>query len=52
MKSDRFKDYITRSAVYFCDLKFVQISWVCKKQTAVSHSNTEAESVSIHDDYA
>ena len=51
MKSYRFKGYITRSAVYFWDLKLVPISWVCKKQPAASHSNTEAEIVSTHDDY-
>ena len=28
------------------DHSFVPISWLCKKQTAVSHSRTEAEMVS------
>ena len=26
---------------------FVPISWMCKKQTAVSHSSTESESISL-----
>ena len=26
---------------------FVQISWMCKKQTAVSHSSTETEIISL-----
>ena len=27
---------------------FVPISWMCKKQTSVSHSSTESEIISLH----
>ena len=28
-------------------IRFVPISWMCKKQTAVSHSSTESEIISL-----
>ena len=31
----------------FCSHTFVPISWMCKKQTAVSHNSTESEIVSL-----
>ena len=31
----------------FGSLTFVSISWMCKKQTSVSHSSTEAEIISL-----
>ena len=31
----------------FGSLSFVPISWMCKKQTAVSHSSTESEIISL-----
>ena len=27
---------------------FVPVSWMCKKQTSVSHSSTESEIISLH----
>ena len=33
----------------FGSLTFVPISWMCKKQTAVSHSSTESEIISLDD---
>ena len=31
----------------YCGPKFVPASWMCKKQTSVSHSSTEAEIISV-----
>ena len=33
--------------MHFGSHTFVPISWMCKKQTAVSHSSTESESISL-----
>ena len=35
------------SCVFFGSHTFVPISWMCKKQTSVSHSSTEAEIISL-----
>ena len=35
------------SCVFFGSRTFVPVSWMCKKQTAVSHSSTESEIVSL-----
>ena len=32
---------------FFGSQTFVSISWICKKQTSVSHSSTEAENISL-----
>ena len=32
---------------FFCSHTFVPLSWICKKQTAVSHSSTESEIISL-----
>ena len=32
---------------FFGSHTFVPISWMCKKQTAVSHSSTESEIISL-----
>ena len=34
--------------VSFGSRTFVSISWMCKKQTSVSHSSTESEAISFH----
>ena len=36
-----------RTLCIFASHTFVPISWMCKKQTAVSHSSTEAEVISL-----
>ena len=33
--------------LFFGGHTFVPISWMCKKQTAVSHSSTESEIISL-----
>ena len=33
--------------MYFGSHTFVPISWMCKKQTSVSHSSTESEIISL-----
>ena len=46
----RYQDYgynIRWTLVHFGSQTFVPISWVCKKQTSVSHSSTEAEIISV-----
>ena len=35
------------SCAFFGSLTFVPISWMCKKQTSVAHSSTEAEIISL-----
>ena len=36
-----------RTLCIFGSLTFVPISWMCKKQTSVSHSSTESEIISL-----
>ena len=43
----RFEINIRRSYVFFGSRTFVPISWMCKKQTSVSHSSTESEIISL-----
>ena len=43
----RFNINIRRSSVHFRNHTFVPISWMCKKQTSVSHSSPESEIVSL-----
>ena len=47
---DCFKTPILQSGVTLCILgshTFVPISWMCKKQTSVSHSSAESEIISL-----
>ena len=47
---DCFKTLISTSGGTLCIFgshTFVPISWMCKKQTAVSHSSTESEIISL-----
>ena len=39
--------YIRWNIVHFRNHTFVPISWMCKKQTSVSHSSTESEIISL-----
>ena len=44
------EDSKSTSGGIFCSFgshTFVPISWMCKKQTSVSHSSTEAETISL-----
>ena len=34
--------------VFFGSHTFVPVSWMCKKQTSVSHSSTESEIISLY----
>ena len=43
----RLKINIRWTLVFFGSQTFVPISWMCKKQTSVSHSSTEAELTSL-----
>ena len=38
---------VRRCLVYFRRRTFVPVSWMCKKQTAVSHISTESEIISL-----
>ena len=46
-RSWRPKINIRRSLCFFGSRTFVLISWMCKKQTSVSHSSTESEILSL-----
>ena len=43
----RFKIHFRRNIMRFGSHTFVPISWMCKKQTSVSHSSTESEIISL-----
>ena len=43
----RFEIHFWRNIVHLWKSDFVPISWMCKKQTAVSHSSTESEIISL-----
>ena len=43
----RFAIHFWRNIMHFGSHTFVPISWMCKKQTAVSHSSTESEIISL-----
>ena len=45
-----FEDFKSTSGEVLCIFgsnTFVPISWMCKKQTSVSHSSTESEIISL-----
>ena len=42
-----FKIHFWRNIMRFGSRTFVPISWMCKKQTSVSHSSTESEIISL-----
>ena len=44
---DRRKINIRWTLVHFGSQTFAPISWMCKKQTSVSHSSTEAKLISL-----
>ena len=46
-RSWRFKIHFRWTSCVFGSHTFVPISWMCKKQTAVSHSSTESEIISL-----
>ena len=41
------EDSNSTSGGTLCSHTFVPISWMCKKQTSVSHSSTESEIISL-----
>ena len=44
------EDSKSTSGAYLClvgPITFVPLSWICKRQTAISHSSTEAEVISL-----
>ena len=46
-RSWRFEIHFRRNIVRFGSHTFVPISWMCKKQTSVSHSSPESEIISL-----
>ena len=46
-RSWRFEVHFWMNTVHFWSHTFVPLSWMCKKQTAVSHSSTESEIISL-----